>query len=337
MIKLSIIVPVFNGEKYIHELLEDILKLNLVGYEVILVNDGSTDSTLKILENYSSKHEQIKPLSQQNRGVSSARNYGLKKAKGRYVMFLDADDRINPVEFEKFYNKSIQHGAQYSFTGYIEENFKTCKKKTISTFGEEYYELVEFMDVFFENLKLNIISYPINKIFLKSVIDCHDLKFDENIHFAEDLLFNLDYLIHIDTVYVGKDNYYIYRKYSNETSLSSNFEMQFWASRKLVYNKLQNFYRRVNLDKYKREVNTYATNAMLYTITQIIESNVKFKQKVLNINQIINDDYTKKLLLEKSFFSNSQIYFLKAVRTKSPLVVYLTWKLYFLKLKIIKR
>ena len=104
-IELSIIVPVYNVEKYIGECLDSILKIKNINYEVLVINDGSPDNSQKIIDEYCKKDSRIKSFIKENGGLSSARNYGLERAKGEYIWFIDSDDFINSDEFEKFYKK----------------------------------------------------------------------------------------------------------------------------------------------------------------------------------------------------------------------------------------
>lgn len=91
-IKISIIIPVYNVEKYIEECLISVLNQTMKEIEIICINDGSTDNSLKILNNYKNKNENIRIVNQENSGLSNARNVGLSLAKGEYIFFLDSDD-----------------------------------------------------------------------------------------------------------------------------------------------------------------------------------------------------------------------------------------------------
>ena len=102
--KVSVILPVYNVEKYLVECLESAINQTLDDFEIIAVNDGSTDSSLNILEEYEKKYDFIKVITQENKGVSEARNAGLKKAKGEYIYFLDSDDYIELNTIEYCYN-----------------------------------------------------------------------------------------------------------------------------------------------------------------------------------------------------------------------------------------
>lgn len=335
MNELSIIIPIYNGEKYIGPLLDDLLKIDNNYYEIIVVDDGSEDKTPEIIQYYEKKYSHIKLVTQKNAGPSKARNHGLSIATGKYIAFCDADDRIDAVKFMEFYSEAITSKAEYSFTGYIEQNFKTGKEKIVNPNGEGIYNLEYFMDIFFANLTVNLISYPINKLFLKSVVDEHNLKFDENVHYAEDLLFNLDYLQHVNRIYISKVNYYVYQKYTNENSLSNNFNMEFWNSRKFVYRKLIQFYSRIEFNrKYEMQMNLYAINTMLYTINQIMDMATDAKCKIYNIKKIICDDHLQKFIYGEADTNNKQKLLLRAIKTKNAVFVYLLSKGNNLKWKI---
>lgn len=104
MVKISVIVPCYNQEKYIRECLESVLKQTFSDYEVIVVNDGSTDSSLSIIQSYTDKYDNFHLINQQNQGVVSARNNAIKQAQGIYIYPLDADDKIAPTCLEVLFN-----------------------------------------------------------------------------------------------------------------------------------------------------------------------------------------------------------------------------------------
>ena len=106
MVKVSVIVPVYNGEKYLTQCLDSIINQTLEDIEIISINDGSEDNSLSILERYASMDNRIKIISTENRGLGAARNSGLELATGEYVAFVDADDWIDKETYEQLYSKS---------------------------------------------------------------------------------------------------------------------------------------------------------------------------------------------------------------------------------------
>ncbi len=118
---LSVIVPIYNVEKYLKQCIESVKKQQLNSYELILVDDGSTDSSKSICDNYSENNANIRVFHKKNEGASSARNYGLKKASGKYVLFLDSDDWWNPqIDLNKMLEFAVQNPKieMFLFTSY---------------------------------------------------------------------------------------------------------------------------------------------------------------------------------------------------------------------------
>lgn len=103
-IKISVIVPVFNAEKYLKMCLNSLVSQTLKNIEIICIDDGSTDNSLAILDKFKSKDDRIKIIKQKNYGVSMARNNGISEAQGEYIGFVDADDWVDKDFFEKLYN-----------------------------------------------------------------------------------------------------------------------------------------------------------------------------------------------------------------------------------------
>ena len=109
MPKISVIIPVYNAEKYLNKTLESILKQSLKDIEVICVDDGSTDGSVEIIQSFIKKDDRVKLIRQNNQHAGSARNTGLKEAQGEYIHFMDADDYVLNYAYEAIYNKVIKY------------------------------------------------------------------------------------------------------------------------------------------------------------------------------------------------------------------------------------
>ena len=109
MPKISVIIPVYNAEKYLNKTLESTLKQSLKDIEVICVDDGSTDSSVEIIQSFIKKDDRVKLIRQNNQHAGSARNTGLKEAQGEYIHFMDADDYVLNYAYEAIYNKVIKY------------------------------------------------------------------------------------------------------------------------------------------------------------------------------------------------------------------------------------
>lgn len=115
---ISVVVAVYNIADYLRPCLESIISQTYKNLEILLVNDGSTDDSLKILKEYAEKDQRIKVISQQNAGLSAVRNLGIKKSKGKYVCFIDGDDSITPDYINKLYSAILKSSADISVCGY---------------------------------------------------------------------------------------------------------------------------------------------------------------------------------------------------------------------------
>ena len=109
MVKFSVIIPVYNSEKYLKECLDSLVNQTFKDFEIICINDGSTDNSKKLLEEYANKDDRINVYSQENQGVGAARNYGMTLAKGKYINFLDSDDILSANALKSAYEFLEKH------------------------------------------------------------------------------------------------------------------------------------------------------------------------------------------------------------------------------------
>jgi cellulose synthase/poly-beta-1,6-N-acetylglucosamine synthase-like glycosyltransferase len=126
--KVSVIIPVYNTEKYLCQCIDSVVNQTLKDIEIICINDGSTDSSLQILNEYSNKDKRIIVINQNNSGLGAARNSGLKVAKGHYIGFVDSDDWIDLNYYETLYNGAIKNNADLVRTSYFHE-YKNYQEK----------------------------------------------------------------------------------------------------------------------------------------------------------------------------------------------------------------
>ena len=210
--KISVIVPIYNNEKYLSDCIESILKQDYQNYEVILIDDGSTDSSGAICDEYSAKHKQIRTLHQQNKGVSAARNAGLKVANGRYITFVDSDDWV-----EENYLSVLQKYMQPG--GMTVCDFE--KDGIIITFNETISILSNIEACESTTNRKGMDGRIAGRLFDKEQIDLKNLSFSEDIAIGEDALFCVQYLSNMvkNIVWIHKPLYH-YRTNSNSTLCS---------------------------------------------------------------------------------------------------------------------
>ena len=228
--ELSIIVPVYNVEKYIRECLDSILKIKNINYEVLIINDGSPDNSQKIIDEYCKKDVRVKSFIKENGGLSSARNYGLEKAQGEYIWFVDSDDLVVASEFEKFFKEAINSnkdfilGNCYTFKDGEKINYKELNKKEIRCYDNKekiYFELKGLPGVWRVIYK--------NK-FLKKM----GIRFKEKIT-AEDVLFNYLILNRTKSLKYIDTTFYLYR-INREGSITTSHSKELAKNKILIAN-----------------------------------------------------------------------------------------------------
>ncbi len=214
---VSIIVPVYNAENYLHKCIRSLQNQNFSDFEIILVNDGSKDRSGQICDEHAKFDNRIKVIHKANGGVSSARNRGLEEACGKYIMFCDSDDFVK----EEFCAPllSLAQGDEdcLVLAGITEINDKNSTTDNLCAKFPEGERITltnrEFCDLYVElNLKkfFLLMNMPYNKLFSRSIIEKHNLRFDTNINYNEDFIFNLMYLDKVSTVKIYNKSIYNY-------------------------------------------------------------------------------------------------------------------------------
>ena len=218
--EISIIIPVFNSEKYLQRCLESIKNQTFKEYEVILVNDGSTDKSGEIAEEYAKLHsETFRFVSQENMGLSEARNTGLRYAKGKYVCFVDSDDYVETAYLEELYRCAQKDDADLVFCAFqsVDEQGKVLKEVYESGFESgRVYTIEERKDLLLTQ------NAAWNKLYKKDIIDKHSLTFTAGAWY-EDLRFVKKYMLYA-TKFVYCDRIllnYLIRKGSIMNSMGS--------------------------------------------------------------------------------------------------------------------
>ncbi len=223
MSKISVIVPVYNMEKYLNKCLDSLVNQTFKDIEILVINDGSTDKSKKIIESYAKKYKNIKAYDKENGGLSDARNYGLRKASGDYISFIDSDDYISLDMYEKMYDKAISkdYDMVVCDVNYIYEN--SDKTEIVSSHIKNDTT----------NIKETMLSiYPVawNKLFKKELFKT-GIEFKKGIWF-EDVEFIYRMLPYIKSIGVVKEAMYQYLQREGSISKSTD---------KRLYNYIENW------------------------------------------------------------------------------------------------
>lgn len=213
---ISIIVPIYNASIYLRQCIDSILNQTYQNLEIILVDDGSTDDSFKICDEYQKSDGRIKVIHQANGGSVAARKSGLKTAKGVYIGFVDADDYIEPNMFEKLYINIKKYQADFVHSGMITDNIKICN------FEEGVIDLTSRDKADFINknvFKTQTVFFAIwSKLFRADLVREAFMKLPDEQSYGEDLLCLCSCLLNSSRLYMLKDAFYHYRIYEGSLS-----------------------------------------------------------------------------------------------------------------------
>lgn len=254
MCKVSIIIPVYNAEKYLEKCLNSVIKQTLKDIEIICINDGSTDGSLNILQKYSEKDKRFIIIDQKNSGQSVARNKGLSVAKGEFIGFVDSDDWIDEDFYEKLYDAAIEYKADIAAGNILRVN-----ENETNVFYVKYdkIQIAQKTNKKYQLAKIPDNCYVWNKIYNRKKLEKIDLKFQEEILY-EDIIFSHKVLFYMkDFVTVPNVTYYYYdnplstvnvdsEKRLTDRNRASIEVLQFVQDNCIKYEK---FYRKYKWDK----------------------------------------------------------------------------------------
>lgn len=290
MINFSLIIPIYNAEKYISKCLDSIFKDNFSPkIEVICINDGSTDQSLKILENYKKENNNLnlRIINQENGGASKARNVGIKLAQGYLIMFIDADDFIEPGILNDFLNEYLIYDCDLAFSGI--KRISRRGEISICELNERFYSKQEFGKALLDIDELTFGS-PCAKIFKKDIIIKNNIFFDEKLKLFEDAIFVYKYLTHCKTIATFKSVFYCYNVNQFSTT-SKYYGITFWRSLSYYRNikeKVQNEIKEIDFTLYENLIKKVTDQIHLkYYIICILSTEIRIVPRNLKTNIII--------------------------------------------------
>lgn len=210
--KISVIVPVYNVEKYLCSCIDSILAQTFTDFELLLIDDGSRDKSGEICDEYANKDCRVKVFHKENGGVSSARNLGIDESKGEYLFFVDSDDIISSFYIEMFVNYIKKNDSVCVVCKYT--NRLSLLKNQIDSIKTKEMTSSEFLDeIWISEGKLD--GYLWNKMFKRKILIDLNIRFDEKVSIWEDMLFVVEYFVNISTVVFVDAVLYYYRDTMN--------------------------------------------------------------------------------------------------------------------------
>lgn len=305
MIKISVIMPVFNGDFYLQEALDSIVNQTIIeDIEVIMVDDGSTDNSGCIIDRYASDFDNFYAYHTENKGVTFARNYGIDLAKGEYIHFMDADDYLSSEAYEKLYNLASKFNHDIVTGNFLRFNNRRTWNIGIPEFI--FNNLNESIDntSLMENKVLTWDMFLWNKLFKRSFLKEHNIRFPNQNLTYQDNLFSIQAYTYSKTVGILLDYVYFWRSRGNKSSITQVFNKKWVSDRFTILNMVHEFVSQNISDK---EILYYKYLKWLnIDLPNIIKRFNRFPDEdqeflFTNINKIVN-------FVPIEFFSNLSSY-----------------------------
>lgn len=253
--KLSIIIPIYNSDKFLSNCIESIISQKIdFDYEIILVNDGSTDNSLKICKDYSKKYKNIYLINEINSGVSVARNAGLRKAKGEYIFFIDSDDLLYP-ECMKNLKEVLNKGYEIILGNYVSWNVEKNERKIVNDISKISIKGSSIKELCLEYALRDwqIPWNPYQAIYSREVILNNNVFFNPKYTVGEDCDFFFRYIKYVKKIKIVQFNYVLYRIEPQSDSLINNYNFKNINSQLEVFFKYFEMARQTNnniMEKY---------------------------------------------------------------------------------------
>lgn len=320
---ISIIVPIYNVEKYLHRCIDSIISQTLDNIEIILVNDGSPDSCQSICEEYIKKDDRIKLINKKNEGLGMARNTGIEIARGEFIAFVDSDDYIDTDMYEKMYNAAKAQNADTCICNYKRRDTSNNIVRRKYKMNSKIYEGTHVID---DLLSSMIGTSPTSKddveigmsvwkcIFSKNIIKYNDIKFcSERQFISEDIIFDIDYFVHSKKVVTIEDELYNYC--DNGASLTKTYKKDRFEREVILYLEIKRKLEQVNIfNKYK--LNLYRTFiGRSRTCIKAEANNLNYNESIKNIKLILRNHELQEIL---------KSYPIKDLPLKQKIFTYLT-------------
>lgn len=307
---ISIIIPTYNCGSYLEKCIQSVLAQTYPHFELIVINDGSTDNTAEILNDYTIKDNRIKIFNIENNGVSNARNIGIKESKGEYLCFIDADDWIEKDYLTNF----INNNEDFTKTLIIQDIYQNQKIK--NHYAKAKYNIKKDIESIMLEHNLMSLGSPFAKLYHAETIKNNNIRFNKFISYGEDQIFFFEYITHIENLqfldYAG------YHYDYNNSSLST---------KKHPFISFYTYH--INLSKFIDFINAFCTSEkvikyLYITDWDVIEAGID--QGIISKKD--NNQYKNLLLLSKSLNHNH----LKFANSNNRKIIFILLKIYLFKI-----
>lgn len=269
---VSVIIPVYNAEKYIRSCITSVLRQSYLFFELLLIDDGSTDDSGNICEEYAKRDKRVQVIHRENQGVSATRNLGIEKANGRFLVFVDADDQIHK-DLLKIYMQAYTSN-QVLLCGISNDLMDLEKEYTKEDIENKsiLWKKENFMELFAKDY----VNSPWNKLYDANIIQKNHIRYPQNLSLGEDLLFNLTYFQYAPVEYKLITLPLYYYQDDHTDSLSNSFRLDLFEIQLTLFGRLEQFLKAEDIWKEKNQTTYYRIYwDRLYLTTQIYQKRIK--------------------------------------------------------------
>lgn len=309
---ISVIIPVYKAEKYLRRCLDSVLAQTYSNLEVILIDDGSPDSCPEICDQYSENDHRVKVIHKKNEGVSIARNIGLRSATGSLITFVDSDDYIEPVMYEKMANILMSNNCDIVMCDCIKE-FDNKDELYTHQIREGLYTRSQLEQDYFPQLLITeSLEYPTTisnwlLLFRYSLQKQNQIFYVEGVRYSEDLLFGSELVFHSNSFFYMKSEAYYHYNCVNELSATHTFNIDKWNDYKKLYSMTKNKFANSSAFDFSVQIDYLLLFFVLNSIGDILTSSeLNKKSKITTILSIL-DDYAVREMFKKIKIKNLKV------------------------------
>lgn len=300
---VSVIIPVYNVEKFLNRCVDSVLSQTYKNIEIILVDDGALDSSPQICDEYTKKDSRVTVIHKKNGGLASARNAGLKVAKGDYILFVDSDDWIKDDTLEELLNIAVKNKVDFVRFIPVSAGYPDRPDGTPINFGTEdfmeegvYNKEKMIRDIYprlfvTPQLTMGPIVAAWRSLYNRKFLVDNNLYFDEEVKYSEDAIFSAKVVYNSNKFYYIKGGYY-YNYFYNTSSITKSFKKDRWNVCKILSSTFKKEFG--NKSDYDFSKQLYLED--IYNVLNALGQNThieSFKERYTYIKNIFNDDFTK--------------------------------------------
>ena len=330
-LQLSIIVPVYNVEKYLHRCMESLLAQNIPDYEIILVDDGSKDRSPEICDKYAQEYSFVSVIHKKNEGLGFARNSGLAMAKGKYVSFIDSDDSVTPEHFCELLRTAEKYHADACLGG-MTDKYETHEVVSYHPFAGKVFNKREIMDMMlpsmvgYDECGHNYSGMSVcSGIFNREIIERNSIYFcSERTYISEDVIFDIEFMSHCNIVAIVESAGYNY--YHNVGTLTTKYRPErFEQIKKLYLYEIQIIADKDNYANLCRRIESmFLANLRVAIMQEVNYRGLDWKKSNKAIESMICDECVQTVIKNYDFskLPVKQKLFCQAIYNKNNLLTY---------------